>query len=128
MTGSTKKTSVKRKRKIKVWNYSGATTLEFLVVYKNQLDNTLKSRGAFGFKPKCHPDSFLKLQIKSNNLVLGCSSCTHHLLEIALMDGAILKNCPKHPDANFSVFYDKNRLHIGCELCKKVLSSFMVTK
>jgi hypothetical protein len=99
-----------------------------LVVYKNQLDNTLKNRGAFGFKPKCHPDSFLKLQIKSNNLVLSCACCTHHLLEIGLMDGAILKNCPKHPDSSFSVYYDKNRLHIGCESCKKVLSSFMVAK
>lgn len=131
LTGSTKKTSVKpkvkRKRKTKIWNYSGAKTLEFIVIYKNQLDNTLKERGAFGFKPKCHPDSFLKLQIKDNNLVLDCSCCSHHLLDIALMDGAILKNCTC-PNSNFSVFYEKNRLHIACESCKKVLSSFMVSK
>lgn len=110
-----------------------AAVLQLVVVHKDQLDKTYKSRDkkSFGFAPKCHPDAGTRVGMKNNaTLEVFCAQCDKYLLEFAVVTESNFqpKRCNEHPQSPVFVSYDKNRLQITCKTCKKSLHQLSVSE
>lgn len=119
----------KRKKKAEGGG-GGAKTLEFIVVYDDQLQQTFKrQKGEYGFAPKCHPDAPCKALFKNGKLNVDCSECHIHMLEFAIQedDDFQIIPCDHHPDdyGKVKIQYDGKKLKILCH-CGKVLHKLKV--